>query len=150
MELVWFITLQSLLFFSGIGRNWPWASGGSSILAEFGTLHLEFIHLSHLSGNPIFAEKVRFSTTAALQISACEKQYPLLGDLVILNVEKNNQVYYSSWWSFVMCSISFKQTVNSYSFRGTILTRCERAWLERQILCTSVESRYVSHFFFHI
>ncbi|XP_029452275.1 mannosyl-oligosaccharide 1,2-alpha-mannosidase IA [Rhinatrema bivittatum] len=43
---------------SGIGRNWPWASGGSSILAEFGTLHLEFVHLSHLSGNPVFAEKV--------------------------------------------------------------------------------------------
>ncbi|XP_069091494.1 mannosyl-oligosaccharide 1,2-alpha-mannosidase IA [Pleurodeles waltl] len=43
---------------SGIGRNWPWASGGSSILAEFGTLHLEFVHLSELSGNPLFAEKV--------------------------------------------------------------------------------------------
>ncbi|XP_066532587.1 mannosyl-oligosaccharide 1,2-alpha-mannosidase IA [Hoplias malabaricus] len=43
---------------SGIGRNWPWASGGSSILAEYGTLHLEFIHLSRLSGKPVFAEKV--------------------------------------------------------------------------------------------
>nr|XP_006626500.2 PREDICTED: mannosyl-oligosaccharide 1,2-alpha-mannosidase IA isoform X1 [Lepisosteus oculatus] len=43
---------------SGIGRNWPWASGGSSILAEYGTLHLEFMHLSKLSGNPVFAEKV--------------------------------------------------------------------------------------------
>ncbi|CAN9507509.1 unnamed protein product [Ophioblennius macclurei] len=43
---------------SGIGRNWPWASGGSSILAEYGTLHLEFIHLSRLSGNPEFAQKV--------------------------------------------------------------------------------------------
>ncbi|XP_063299550.1 mannosyl-oligosaccharide 1,2-alpha-mannosidase IA [Pelobates fuscus] len=43
---------------SGIGRNWPWASGGSSILAEFGTLHLEFTHLTEVSGNPIFAEKV--------------------------------------------------------------------------------------------
>ncbi|XP_068087475.1 mannosyl-oligosaccharide 1,2-alpha-mannosidase IA [Hyperolius riggenbachi] len=43
---------------SGIGRNWPWASGGSSILAEFGTLHLEFIHLTEISGNPVFAEKV--------------------------------------------------------------------------------------------
>ncbi|XP_041109034.1 mannosyl-oligosaccharide 1,2-alpha-mannosidase IA isoform X2 [Polyodon spathula] len=43
---------------SGIGRNWPWASGGSSILAEFGTLHLEFMHLSELSGKPVFAEKV--------------------------------------------------------------------------------------------
>uniref|UniRef100_A0A673MR78 alpha-1,2-Mannosidase n=1 Tax=Sinocyclocheilus rhinocerous TaxID=307959 RepID=A0A673MR78_9TELE len=43
---------------SGIGRNWPWASGGSSILAEYGTLHLEFMHLSELSGRPVFAEKV--------------------------------------------------------------------------------------------
>uniref|UniRef100_W5LF81 alpha-1,2-Mannosidase n=1 Tax=Astyanax mexicanus TaxID=7994 RepID=W5LF81_ASTMX len=43
---------------SGIGRNWPWASGGSSILAEYGTLHLEFMHLSRLSGKPVFAEKV--------------------------------------------------------------------------------------------
>ncbi|KAG7316380.1 hypothetical protein KOW79_019921 [Hemibagrus wyckioides] len=43
---------------SGIGRNWPWASGGSSILAEYGTLHLEFVHLSQLSGKPAFAEKV--------------------------------------------------------------------------------------------
>ncbi|XP_072542424.1 mannosyl-oligosaccharide 1,2-alpha-mannosidase IA [Salminus brasiliensis] len=43
---------------SGIGRNWPWASGGSSILAEYGTLHLEFMHLSKLSGKPVFAEKV--------------------------------------------------------------------------------------------
>lgn len=46
---------------SGIGRNWPWASGGSSILAEYGTLHLEFMHLSALSGRPIFAEKVSAS-----------------------------------------------------------------------------------------
>lgn len=51
---------------SGIGRNWPWASGGSSILAEFGTLHLEFVHLSHLSGNPVFAEKVRLSVKIML------------------------------------------------------------------------------------
>ncbi len=47
---------------SGIGRNWPWASGGSSILAEYGTLHLEFMHLSELSGRPVFAEKVRSSS----------------------------------------------------------------------------------------
>ncbi|XP_069751613.1 mannosyl-oligosaccharide 1,2-alpha-mannosidase IA-like isoform X2 [Narcine bancroftii] len=43
---------------SGVGRNWGWASGGSSILAEFGTLHLEFVHLSEVSGIPKFAEKV--------------------------------------------------------------------------------------------
>ncbi|XP_078472323.1 mannosyl-oligosaccharide 1,2-alpha-mannosidase IA-like [Lampetra planeri] len=43
---------------TGVGRNWGWASGGCSILSEFGTLHLEFEHLSQLSGNPIFREKV--------------------------------------------------------------------------------------------
>ncbi|TSK20175.1 Mannosyl-oligosaccharide 1,2-alpha-mannosidase IC [Bagarius yarrelli] len=43
---------------SGTSWNWGWASAGSSILAEFGTLHLEFVHLSELSGNPVFTEKV--------------------------------------------------------------------------------------------
>ncbi|PKK19532.1 mannosidase, alpha, class 1C, member 1, transcript variant X2 [Columba livia] len=43
---------------SGMSWSWGWASAGSSILAEFGTLHLEFLHLSELSGNPVFAEKV--------------------------------------------------------------------------------------------
>ncbi|NWY32225.1 MA1C1 mannosidase, partial [Pheucticus melanocephalus] len=42
---------------SGMSWSWGWASAGSSILAEFGTLHLEFLHLSELSGNPVFAEK---------------------------------------------------------------------------------------------
>lgn len=32
-------------------------AGSSSILAEFGSLHLEFLHLTELSGNQIFAEK---------------------------------------------------------------------------------------------
>lgn len=43
---------------SGTSWSWGWASAGSSILAEFGTLHLEFVHLSELSGNPVFTEKV--------------------------------------------------------------------------------------------
>uniref|UniRef100_A0A8K9WWD2 alpha-1,2-Mannosidase n=1 Tax=Oncorhynchus mykiss TaxID=8022 RepID=A0A8K9WWD2_ONCMY len=38
--------------------SWGWASAGSSILAEFGTLHLEFVHLSELSNNGIYTEKV--------------------------------------------------------------------------------------------
>ncbi|NWX45718.1 MA1C1 mannosidase, partial [Steatornis caripensis] len=37
----------------GMSWSWGWASAGSSILAEFGTLHLEFLHLSELSGNPV-------------------------------------------------------------------------------------------------
>ncbi|XP_051844167.1 mannosyl-oligosaccharide 1,2-alpha-mannosidase IC [Antechinus flavipes] len=46
-------------FGSGVSRTWGWASLGSSILAEFGSLHLEFLHLSKISGNPIFARKVK-------------------------------------------------------------------------------------------
>nr|XP_045014136.1 mannosyl-oligosaccharide 1,2-alpha-mannosidase IA isoform X2 [Jaculus jaculus] len=61
---------------SGIGRNWPWASGGSSILAEFGTLHLEFMHLSHLSGNPIFAEKVMNIRTVLNKLEKPGGLYP--------------------------------------------------------------------------
>ncbi|XP_042882223.1 mannosyl-oligosaccharide 1,2-alpha-mannosidase IA-like [Penaeus japonicus] len=43
---------------NGIAKNYAWASGGSSILSEFGTLHLEFVYLSDISGDPIFREKV--------------------------------------------------------------------------------------------
>ncbi|KAH0518396.1 Mannosyl-oligosaccharide 1,2-alpha-mannosidase IB [Microtus ochrogaster] len=42
---------------SGVGRNWGWASAGSSILAEFGTLHMEFVHLSYLTGDLIYYKK---------------------------------------------------------------------------------------------
>jgi len=47
-----------LYFSSGVGRNWGWASAGSSILAEFGTLHMEFVHLTYLTGNPAYYQKV--------------------------------------------------------------------------------------------
>uniref|UniRef100_A0A8C5NX35 alpha-1,2-Mannosidase n=1 Tax=Jaculus jaculus TaxID=51337 RepID=A0A8C5NX35_JACJA len=41
--------------------SWGWATAGSSsVLAEFGSLHLEFLHLTQLSGNQVFAEKVKF------------------------------------------------------------------------------------------
>lgn len=43
---------------NGIAKNYAWASGGSSILSEFGTLHLEFVYLSDISGDPVFKEKV--------------------------------------------------------------------------------------------
>lgn len=46
------------LYCSGTSWSWGWASAGSSILAEFGTLHLEFVHLTELSRNPIYKEKV--------------------------------------------------------------------------------------------
>jgi len=43
---------------TGASRNYQWASGSSSILAEFGTMHLEFSYLSDVTGNPVFKEKV--------------------------------------------------------------------------------------------
>ncbi|XP_067010449.2 mannosyl-oligosaccharide 1,2-alpha-mannosidase IA [Anabrus simplex] len=43
---------------SGASKNYGWASGGCSILSEFGTLHLEFSYLSDVTGNPVFRAKV--------------------------------------------------------------------------------------------
>ncbi|XP_052003609.1 mannosyl-oligosaccharide 1,2-alpha-mannosidase IA-like [Xyrauchen texanus] len=59
---------------SGTSWSWGWASAGSSILAEFGTLHLEFVHLSELSGNPMFTEKV---TNIRKLLSKIEKPHGL-------------------------------------------------------------------------
>ncbi|KAG8228037.1 hypothetical protein J437_LFUL007207 [Ladona fulva] len=46
------------LFREFASKNYGWASGGSSILSEFGTLHLEFTYLSDVTGNPIYRQKV--------------------------------------------------------------------------------------------
>ena len=49
------------LFFSGYGFNYNWASGGSSILAEFGSLHLEWSYLTEITGENVYLEKVNSS-----------------------------------------------------------------------------------------
>uniref|UniRef100_A0A8D0B125 alpha-1,2-Mannosidase n=1 Tax=Salvator merianae TaxID=96440 RepID=A0A8D0B125_SALMN len=61
---------------SGMSWNWGWASAGSSILAEFGSLHLEFLHLSELSGNPIYAEKVMNIRKVLNRIEKPQGLYP--------------------------------------------------------------------------
>ena len=43
---------------SGQSKNYDWVGGQSSILSEFGTLHLEFVYLSSASSDPKYAEKV--------------------------------------------------------------------------------------------
>ncbi|NXP54096.1 MA1C1 mannosidase, partial [Heliornis fulica] len=58
---------------SGMSWSWGWASAGSSILAEFGTLHLEFLHLSELSGNPVFADKASTSQLGLQVLNRVEK-----------------------------------------------------------------------------
>ncbi|XP_070508173.1 mannosyl-oligosaccharide alpha-1,2-mannosidase IA isoform X1 [Chironomus tepperi] len=45
-------------FRTGSSKNYGWASGGSSILSEFGTLHLEFAYLSDITGNSVYRERV--------------------------------------------------------------------------------------------
>ncbi|XP_074832252.1 mannosyl-oligosaccharide 1,2-alpha-mannosidase IC [Carettochelys insculpta] len=61
---------------SGMSWSWGWASAGSSILAEFGTLHLEFLHLTELSGNPVFAEKVMNIRKVLNRIEKPQGLYP--------------------------------------------------------------------------
>lgn len=39
-------------------QNYPWAAGSCSILAEYGSLSLEFTYLSDLTGNPKYKKKV--------------------------------------------------------------------------------------------
>eukprot|EP00094_Tigriopus_californicus_P009560 TCALIF_09218-PA protein Name:"Similar to alpha-Man-I Mannosyl-oligosaccharide alpha-1,2-mannosidase isoform A (Drosophila melanogaster)" AED:0.28 eAED:0.28 QI:0/0.66/0.71/0.85/1/1/7/1276/539 len=43
---------------TGSSKNFGWASGASSILSEFGSLHMEFSYLSDITGDPIFRQKV--------------------------------------------------------------------------------------------
>ncbi|CBY33688.1 unnamed protein product [Oikopleura dioica] len=43
---------------SGRTKNWNWASKGCSILAEIGTLHLEFSELTEHFGDPSYLQKV--------------------------------------------------------------------------------------------
>lgn len=60
-RLPFFKELQIGFFFFFIrksGKNWGWASGGASILSEFGTIHLEFEYLSRITGNQVYADKV--------------------------------------------------------------------------------------------
>ncbi|XP_015777642.1 PREDICTED: mannosyl-oligosaccharide 1,2-alpha-mannosidase IA-like [Acropora digitifera] len=61
---------------SGSGHNWGWASGGCSILAELGTLHLEFVYLSKITGQPIYAQKVNKVREVLNQIEKPNGLYP--------------------------------------------------------------------------
>lgn len=45
-------------FKTGLSKNYGWASGGSSILSEFGTLHLEMAYLSDVTGKSAYRNKV--------------------------------------------------------------------------------------------
>lgn len=60
----------------GIAKNFGWASGGSSILSEFGTLHMEFAYLSDITGNPIYKQKVEKIRDFVNKVPRPKKLYP--------------------------------------------------------------------------
>ncbi|XP_060525128.1 mannosyl-oligosaccharide 1,2-alpha-mannosidase IA isoform X1 [Cylas formicarius] len=45
-------------FKTGVSRNYGWASSSSSILSEFGTLHMEFAYLSDVTAKSVYRNKV--------------------------------------------------------------------------------------------
>ncbi|EPB72860.1 glycosyl hydrolase family 47 [Ancylostoma ceylanicum] len=62
---------------TGSTKNYGWASGGCSILSEFGSLQLEFDYLSHVSGNKIYSEKVQKIRNFLTQMEKPKGLYPL-------------------------------------------------------------------------
>uniref|UniRef100_A0A336LLS7 alpha-1,2-Mannosidase n=1 Tax=Culicoides sonorensis TaxID=179676 RepID=A0A336LLS7_CULSO len=63
-------------FRSGSSKNYAWASGASSILSEFGTLHLEFAYLSDITGNPIYKERVNNIRLVLKELEKPKGLYP--------------------------------------------------------------------------
>ncbi|KAJ8314609.1 hypothetical protein KUTeg_006759, partial [Tegillarca granosa] len=61
---------------TGSSRNWGWASGGSSILAEFGSFHLEFVYLSDITGKEVYREKVNKVRETLNQLEKPNGLYP--------------------------------------------------------------------------
>lgn len=61
---------------AGSAKNFGWASGGSSILSEFGTLHMEFAYLSDITGNPVYRKKVEKIRETISQVERPKNLYP--------------------------------------------------------------------------
>merc|ERR1719500_1435294 len=61
---------------TGTAKNYGWASGGSSILSEFGTLHMEFAYLSDVTDNPIYRKKVEKIRETISQVDRPKNLYP--------------------------------------------------------------------------
>lgn len=61
---------------TGTAKNYGWASGGSSILSEFGTLHMEFAYLSDVTGDPIYRKAVERVRTAIQSAARPRNLYP--------------------------------------------------------------------------
>lgn len=69
---------------TGTARNWAWASGGCSILSEFGSLHLEFEYLSRITNRTIFYDKVYFIIGFSVFFFAIPYLLSSLCDIVVI------------------------------------------------------------------
>ncbi|MFH4977607.1 hypothetical protein AB6A40_004316 [Gnathostoma spinigerum] len=61
---------------SGSINNYHWASSYSSVLAEIGSLHLEFYYLSRITGDSVFEKKVQRVRDYLENITKIEGLYP--------------------------------------------------------------------------
>lgn len=61
---------------NGVSKNYGWASGGSSILSEFGTLHLEFSYLSDITGDAVYRDRVQTIRAVLKDIEKPKGLYP--------------------------------------------------------------------------
>uniref|UniRef100_A0A182W4P8 alpha-1,2-Mannosidase n=1 Tax=Anopheles minimus TaxID=112268 RepID=A0A182W4P8_9DIPT len=61
---------------NGVSKNYGWASGGSSILSEFGTLHMEFAYLSDITGDSVYRERVQTIRSVLKDIEKPKGLYP--------------------------------------------------------------------------
>lgn len=63
-------------FRTGSSKNYGWASGGSSILSEFGTIHLEFAYLSDVTGHSVYRERVQTIRSVLKELDKPKGLYP--------------------------------------------------------------------------
>ncbi|CRK87432.1 CLUMA_CG001233, isoform B [Clunio marinus] len=70
------IPLALINFRTGSSKNYGWASGGSSILSEFGTIHLEFSYLSDITGNSGYRERVQNIRSVLKELDKPKGLYP--------------------------------------------------------------------------
>jgi mannosyl-oligosaccharide alpha-1,2-mannosidase len=63
-------------FKTGNSKNYGWASGGCSILSEFGTIHLEFAYLSDVTGSSVYQERVQQIRQVLKEIEKPKGLYP--------------------------------------------------------------------------
>uniref|UniRef100_A0A915CUX9 alpha-1,2-Mannosidase n=1 Tax=Ditylenchus dipsaci TaxID=166011 RepID=A0A915CUX9_9BILA len=61
---------------TGRSTNYGWASGGCSILSEYGSLELEFSYLSSLTGNSTYLEKASRVREVLAQVEKPDGLYP--------------------------------------------------------------------------